>query len=123
MLSGESFSESMGGEVANAAACKAVIHGFDPHPVLQNSQVRHGIVLPDSAQLDFEPMRIRRGQFVMKPVFPHLYCLMSCDRQIGPRFRHAQQCESCLAAGRQAFQALRQRSKSARDANSCWTKL
>ena len=28
-------SMSTGGEVANAAACKAVIHGFDSHPVLQ----------------------------------------------------------------------------------------
>ena len=26
---------STGGEVANAAACKAVIHGFKSHPVLQ----------------------------------------------------------------------------------------
>jgi hypothetical protein len=26
---------SAGGEVANAAACKAVIHGFDSHPALQ----------------------------------------------------------------------------------------
>lgn len=26
---------STGGEVANATACKAVIHGFKSHPVLQ----------------------------------------------------------------------------------------
>lgn len=32
---------STGGEVANAAACKAVIHGFKSHPVLQCFEDAH----------------------------------------------------------------------------------
>ena len=32
---------STGGEVANAAACKAAIHWFKSHSVLQNFRMRH----------------------------------------------------------------------------------
>ena len=34
------FITRTGGEVANAAACKAVIHGFESHPVLQIREPR-----------------------------------------------------------------------------------
>src|ERR1017187_2210856 len=71
---------STGGEVANAAACKAVIHGFKSHPVLQSfadapngrianncDRTRGTIVVPSGSILDWSDTVLDEKSSLLRP--------------------------------------------------------